>query len=258
MNRKAVILLLVFVMGIAVTMFFSSPFDQDRVKTDVRIYVASSLEPAVKARVDELRDQLPADPVVTSAGSQTVARQVANGMETGIVFLANTRWMDYLEERGLIIPGTHRVFLSNRLVLVGPPEKSTVKSIRDLRNHKIKLGLGNVTSVPAGIYARKTLESMGLWKDRKFTTVMFPNVRSVLSAVASGSLDAGIVYQTDLQREQSVQKIGTFPPQHVPSISYPGALVRGASDAAREWYSALTEPRSYSTYRRFGFTIAKP
>lgn len=59
--------------------------------------------------------------VVTSfAASSTLARQIERGAPADVFVSANTLWMDYLEKRGLLAPGTRRRVARNRLVLIAP------------------------------------------------------------------------------------------------------------------------------------------
>lgn len=255
MCKKYWLLLVLFVGTVLVIGVYT--VSSDKPSPTVSINVASSLEPVMKRQVERLGEELPGRVRLTSAGSQTVARQIANGKPADIVFLANVRWMDHLERNKRIRPDSRRVLLGNELVLIGPASDRTVSSIADLQEKSFKLGLGNVTSVPVGIYGRKTLESMGLRENHSYTTVMFPHVRAVLSAVSSGEIAAGIVYRTDLSREQNIRPIETFPDKHVPAIEYPIALVKESSPLARQWYDALVDESAYGTYREFGFEVSR-
>jgi molybdate transport system substrate-binding protein len=221
----------------------------------VRVDVAASLQPVVKELATQFEERLPGRARISSAGSQTVARQVVNGKETDLVFLANERWMDYVGQHDRLVPGTRRTLLGNRLVLIGPRSDTTIRSVGNLREFNGSLALGNVRAVPAGIYARKSLESMRLWDNRSFETVMFPHVRAVLSAVASGNVPAGIVYRTDLRRETGIRRIATLPEEHVPPIRYPIARVEGASKLSRDWYRAFLGDTAHETYSEYGFEV---
>lgn len=242
----------VVIAGIALVYWgFYSPASSDR----VHLAVSSSLGPVVTELSNRLGPELPGRPVVSTAGSQTVARRIAHGQSADVVFLANRRWMDYLDERGLLEPDSRRNLLRNHLVLVGAPGAAKIPSLRALSRQPVRLALGNVESVPAGIYARRTFESLGLWENASFTPVQFPHVRAVLSAVESGGIPYGVVYRTDRRRDGTARVLLSFPAEHTPDILYPVALVKDPSKRDRRWFQALLGRRARGVYREFGFEV---
>ncbi|MEE4219057.1 MAG: molybdate ABC transporter substrate-binding protein, partial [Xanthomonadales bacterium] len=62
------------------------------------------------------------------ASSSTLAKQIENGAPADIFISANKKWMDYLEEKGMIEKGARFDLLSNRIVLIVPAD-SAVKDI---------------------------------------------------------------------------------------------------------------------------------
>ncbi|MFB6356200.1 MAG: molybdate ABC transporter substrate-binding protein, partial [bacterium] len=130
----------------------------------VHIAVASSLTDVMKSAKSRFEKEAFPPAVVSSAGSQTVARQIARGQKADIVALASTRWMNYLENNDRLKPGSRELFLSNSLVLIGGPNQNREnESITLLQQANNRVAMGNPESVPAGVYGRKTLENMGLW-----------------------------------------------------------------------------------------------
>src|SRR5262245_13138499 len=62
------------------------------------------------------------------AASSDLAKQIDNVAPAAIFISADTKWMDYLAERKLIVPDSRRDLLGNRLVLIAPVDSSlTVK-----------------------------------------------------------------------------------------------------------------------------------
>ncbi len=57
------------------------------------------------------------------ASSGSLAKQIEQGAPADVYVSANPKWMKYLVDKGLIAPGTDRIFAFNQLVFVGP-EKS--------------------------------------------------------------------------------------------------------------------------------------
>lgn len=255
MNSKYTVIVLVLIVLPLSIWFFS---EKTTNSNPLRLAVSSSLFPVISSQVNHFKESLDGSPKVTSAGSQTVARQITHGLSADIVFLANVRWMNVLRRNDELNEDSIRKHLSNDLVVIATTNDTSITDLSDLKNNSIRVGLGNVTSVPVGVYARKTFQSMGVWKTKSFTPVMFPNVRSVLSAVASGELPGGIVYRSDLRREKSIRSVTTLPDTHVPKIEYPIALTRQAGQKAKRWYNKLISPEATKRYRQYGFDVIRP
>ncbi len=59
------------------------------------------------------------------------------------------------------------------------------------------IAIGEPQTVPAGKYAQQVLTHLGLYERLKPRFVLAKDVRQVLTYVATGNADAGIVYATD-------------------------------------------------------------
>ena len=54
--------------------------------------------------------------------SSVLARQIEAGAQADVFFSADTAWMDYLQSRNLIKPGSRKNLLGNSLVLIAPAQ----------------------------------------------------------------------------------------------------------------------------------------
>ena len=114
--------------------------------------------------------------------------------------------------------------------------------------------------MPAGIYARAALESLGQWAAIAPRLARAENVRAALLLVERGEAPLGIVYRTDAQATAGVKLLGSFPPGSYPPITYPFAVTHRAAGraAAPALLAFLAGPGAAGTWRRFGFTTAAP
>ncbi|WP_299392052.1 molybdate ABC transporter substrate-binding protein [Pelagibius sp.] len=199
-------------------------------------------------------------PVV--AASSTLARQIAQGAPADIYLSANVRWMDYLDEEALIDRRSRMTLLSNRLVLTAPSDSDLQVTLSPDAELAAKLGdgrlaIGDPAHVPAGIYAQRALEALGLWQDISGKLAQAANVRAALALVERGEALAGIVYETDAAISERVKVIDVFPAAVTPEISYPLAIVAGRdSPAVRRVYDFLQSGAATAIFRRHGFTVA--
>ena len=137
--------------------------------------------------------------------------------------------------------------LSNTLVIVG----EGIRSPRDLIGKRV--ALAEPSSVPAGIYAKHYLTTIGLWDAVAPNVVPTENVRAALAAVGSGNVDAAIVYKTDAKNRFAFE----VPREQGPRISYPFAILKNAEhrDGARRFLAYLRSKPALDVFRKHGFLV---
>src|SRR3954462_7014958 len=86
----------------------------------VTVFAAASLKNALDEVVFLHKKQTGVPAIVSYGASSALARQIDSGAPADLFISADLEWMDYLEKKGLLAPGTRRNLLGNRLVLVAP------------------------------------------------------------------------------------------------------------------------------------------
>ncbi len=202
---------------------------------DVQVFAAASLTDVLRD-ISRNYERTSGDRIVFNfAGSSTLQRQIEEGAPADIFISADEEKMNRLERQNLVDRGSRVSLLSNVLVIVGERDLLKAKSI----------ALAEPSSVPAGIYAREWLTKRGLWERVKSKVIPTENVRAALAAVEAGNADSAIVYRTDDPRGFAIAD--------GPPISYPFALTKSATPAARRFFAYLTSPAARAAFRRFGF-----
>src|SRR5262245_64430310 len=84
------------------------------------IFAAASLKNALDEVVVGFEKEKSTKVTVSYGASSALARQIESGAPADIFISADLDWMDYLEKKGLIAPGTRKDLLGNRLVLIAP------------------------------------------------------------------------------------------------------------------------------------------
>ncbi|HSM95009.1 MAG TPA: molybdate ABC transporter substrate-binding protein, partial [Rhizomicrobium sp.] len=169
-------------------------------------------------------------------------------------------WMDYLEKKALLAPGTRHTLLGNHLVLIAPAGwKVNVKIAPhfDLAGAlgNSRLALADPASVPAGKYAKAALTRLGAWDGVSGKLAVAENVRAALAYVARGETTLGIVYNTDAKIEPRVHVMGIFPDSSHAPILYPVALTRDAKPGAAGFETFLQSPAARAVFEKYGFTV---
>jgi molybdate transport system substrate-binding protein len=221
------------------------------------VWAASSLTDALP-KVAQAYEQTTGDGPIRLSFDATsrLAHQIEAGAPADLFLSADRRWMDHLEQKELIQPGTRTPLLGNRLVVVVPREAnrtpSRLEQLADTAYGRIALaGPG----VPAGRYAESALRSRGLWNAMQGRAVRGDNVRATLAWVARGEVDAGFVYASDARGEPEVRIALRVPDDLHPAIVYPAAVTAHASgpQRARAFLSFCQGDQAMRIFRKAGF-----
>jgi molybdate transport system substrate-binding protein len=194
--------------------------------------------------------------VVYSFGpSNDLQRQISAGAPADVFFSADTPKMDALEQAGLVKKADRSEFLSNVLVVVVPADSTTkITSAKDLAALP-RIALADPAAVPVGVYAKKWLESEGVWNQVASKVVPALDVRAALAAVASGSVSAGVVYATDAATSKGVRL--AFTVANGPPITYSVAALAGSkrSAEAQAFVKFLESNEAKTVFQKRGFRI---
>jgi len=224
----------------------------------ITVFAAASLTDALKDIAADYERGSGDQVVFNFAASGTLARQIESGAPADIFFAADEARADTLEKKGFFVRGSRKSLLGNTLVLVTTPDFARIHSPSDLTNVTVEhLAVGDVKTVPVGTYAKAYLERLGLWHALESKLIPCENVRAVLAAVASGNVDAGIVYKTDAAISKQVKVAFEIPAAETPGISYPLALVKAGPqpEAAQRFLAFLGRDEATAVFRRFGFIV---
>ena len=199
----------------------------------------------------------------TYASSGDLQTQIEGGLDADIFMSAALKQMDALCDEDLIDTDTRVDLLENKIVLI-VPEDSTLEitSFEDLKNLEdgVILAIGDPESVPAGQYAKESLETLGIWADVEDNLSLGTDVTAVLNQVAQGSAECGIVYATDAASIEGVKVIAEAPADSLATpVIYPVAVVKAStkSDAAKAFVDFLQTDEALAVFEKYGFTINK-
>jgi len=200
-------------------------------------------------------------PVKSSlAASSVLAKQIEAGAPADVFFSADLEWMDYLEQRKLLKPGSRHDVVGNRLVLIAPADSTVTVKLRKgvdllaLLGPQGKLATGDPDSVPVGKYAKAALEKLAAWDKISAQIVRAENVRAALAFVARGEAPLGIVYRTDGLAEKKVKIVAEFPADTHPPITYPIAVTTHGGADAQKFVDFVRSKASAEIFRKYGFT----
>ena len=195
------------------------------------------------------------------AASSTLANQIARGAPSDIFISANKSWMNFLEKQSAINISSKKPFLLNRIVLAAyeknwrPIEVLTKKTVNTLLSGG-RLSIGDPTHVPAGIYGKQALQTLGLWKIIQDRLAPAANVRAALAMVERNETPIGLIYRTDALNSKKVKIVFTFQNTSLNQIEYIMAIVQSKErPAVKAYYNFIMSPAVKHIYARFGFEL---
>ena len=251
----------------------------------VRVSAAVSLaEPLEQVAADFEQDT--GTPVeLNLAGSSTLAAQILAGAPVDVFVSADERQLDRVAAESLIDAETRVVLLSNRLAVVVPAggvaapaggaaaardpagmaasefQRIAIGDPADLLAPGFRrIAVGDPAGVPAGVYARSYLASLGLWDALAPRLVPTRSVRAALVVVEVGDADAGIVYRTDALSSDEVAVAFEVAEEEGPAIAYPAAVLADARNpaGAARFLAHLQRPAARDAFRKAGFIVPGP
>lgn len=229
---------------------------------ELRISAAASLTNVLQ-EIAVLQEKATGEkPVLNLAGSNVLARQIEEGAPADVFFSADEQTLEGLRKKSLLMDDTITRLLSNTLVVIVPASsRLELRKTADLLAAPIQhLALGDPVAVPAGVYARKWLESQKAWEPLQGKVVGLENVRSALAAVEGSNAEAGIVYRTDAAISKKVRIAFEVPAAESPAIVYPIAVCKDATEPAKAkaFLQLLQRQEVTAIFEKHGFTVVTP
>lgn len=231
--------------------------DEDT-KREITVSAAASLTEIMSELKPIFEEGYNTTLTVNLASSGTLQRQIEEGAPVDVFISASGEKMDVLMEKGFIDENTRENLLKNSLVLIVNNESGDkVKSLKDLSKSDVKVSIGEPGSVPAGRYAKESLEYYGYYDGIEGKLIFSKNVKQVLSYVEAGEVDAGIVYRSDavdLKNSVTAQEIESE--SHSP-IVYPGAVIKASvnKESAMDFMEFFQSGEVKAHAEKYGFEI---
>src|SRR5437870_8370132 len=167
---------------------------------EMTLSVAISMKEAIESLGRQFTQNRPGVMLRYNLGSSgELQKQIEAGAPVDVFISAAQRQMDELQQKGLIVPATRRMFARNVLVIVKPVDSTLdLSKPQDLLDPRMRrIVIGNPRTVPVGQYSEESLRTLGLWERLQPKLVLAENVRQALDYVSRGEVDAGFVYTTD-------------------------------------------------------------
>ncbi|CFQ18609.1 molybdate ABC transporter substrate-binding protein [Yersinia enterocolitica] len=236
-------------------------FSSSAMAADITVFAAASLTNALQDIAAQYKKEKQVDVVASYASSSTLARQIEQGAPADLFISADQQWMDYAIDKQQMVANTRYTLLGNELVLIAPKDSKITKVEIDKKTDWKKLleggrlAVGDPDHVPAGIYAKESLENLGAWATLAPEMARANNVRSAMALVERAEAPLGIVYGSDAIASDKVKVVGVFPEASHKPVEYPMAIVKGHENpTVTAFYDYLKSPAAAVIFEKYGFT----
>lgn len=225
----------------ALTLWQGAGFAAQAAQKEITVFAAASMTESLNKIAALYKKTEPDVKIIYNFDSSgTLKTQIQQGADCDIFISAAQKQMDQIditanpavntEKLDFIMDGTRFNLVANKVVLIVPKGAGAAKisGFADAATDKVSLvSLGN-SDVPAGQYAREIFTKLGLWEElNKQKKISFAgNVKEVLSQVAAGAVDCGVVYGTDAAASKEVAVVAEAPAGSHRPVVYPAAVLK--------------------------------
>jgi molybdate transport system substrate-binding protein len=222
----------------------------------VRVSAAASLREVLDDIANEFQKQTNTRVEVNFGASGQLAEQIRNGAPVDLFIAAAERDLDGVDD-----PATRTTVAENTLVLITPANAKWEGGFETLeRVHVKKIAMGQPKSVPAGEYAKRALDRLGIFDFLRDKIIYGAHVRQVLDYVSRGEVDAGFVYATDaLQAGDQVKVVARASEELTGPIRYVAAVAKHSRniDGARKFLDFVQSAPARELFTKRGFVIPR-
>ena len=229
----------------------SGPGSTPAVTGTVTVFAASSLKETFTSIAKRFEAAHPGTTVVLSfAASSALATQITSGAPADVFASASAKDMATLTSAGAATAPT--TFATNSLTVVVPSANpAQIAGLADLARAGVKVAQCQ-PAVPCGVLAAKVLATAGLTVT---PATLEPDVKSVLTKVRLGEVDAGLVYATDAVAAAGSVTAVPIPAGVNATTAYPIAALSHAANptGARAFVDAVVSAEGLAVLKAAGF-----
>lgn len=225
---------------------------------NLTISAAASLQESMEEIKVNFEKEHPNITLTLNYGSSgSLQKQIEQGAPSDLFISAGQTQMNSLEDENLILTDSKKDLLKNELVLI-TSSNNDITSISDLSTDKVMhIAMGEPTSVPAGSYAKESLNNLNLYDSLSSKLVFAKDVKEVLSWVSTQNAEVGFVYKSDTIGNNTVKIVEPISESYHSPIIYPIGIVKSTSNMedTKEFYNYLFTEECQKIFEKYGYSI---
>lgn len=224
---------------------------------ELTVAAASDLTPAFEELGREFEATHKIKVIFVFGSTGMLTRQLENGAPMDLFAAANVSYVDQLEQKGLIIPGTKAIYARGRITLWTPSDSNLrLEGVADLARPEVtRIAIANPDHAPYGLAARQALESAGIWERVKPKLVYADNIRQTLQYAETGNVEVAIVA---LSLSTQTKGRWTLIPEELHQPLDQGVAIMKTTKnepGARAFADFIRGPQGQAIMQKYGFTF---
>ncbi len=231
------------------------------------VAIASSLSDVMTEVKTKFNEQYPDIKIqFNQAASGVLAQQINQQAPIDVFASADVETIQKLVDQQKIQAEKVHIFAQNQLVLAQLKDSEIeIQSLEDLTHSAIrKVAMGNPKTVPAGKYAQNALQNINgknLYQqliDRQ-KIVFAENVRQILTYLENREVEAGFIYQTDLNQAPELKSIFVLDTKLTGEILYAIAPIMSSPNQgdAQSLIDFILSDQGETILQKYGFLTAR-
>ncbi len=226
-------------------------------KPEVRVAAAANLTEVFQKAGPEFEAESGIHPVFSFGSTGQLARQIENSAPFDLIAAADSRHVDELQKKGLLLQGTRAPYAEGVLALWIPPgSRARAGSLAGLASPEVRvIAVAKPDLAPYGQASVQALRRSGIWERVESKIVYAENISMARQYGSSGNADAVFTAYSLVFRDRG--SILTVPQNLYDPIRQELAIVAGAanSEAARRFATFLTAGKGRDILRSYGYRL---
>ncbi|MDD3270097.1 MAG: molybdate ABC transporter substrate-binding protein [Syntrophomonadaceae bacterium] len=216
----------------------------------LNLYVAAGMKKPMDQIIKTFEEETKAKVAVNYGPSGGLYAQIEQGQPCDLYYSADWIYIDKTEQAGKLEEG--KKFLKDNIVLVvSKTGKSKVAKMEDLGNEGVSAVIAD-PQAPAGAYAKKAIESLGLWdKVSPNIKAMPTTVNQVAIMVKEDQVDAGLIYSS-VANGNELDTVQVIDEKYTGDIIFGFGVIKGGNTEMAKAF-AEHSVKNVSVFEQYGW-----
>jgi molybdate transport system substrate-binding protein len=228
----------------------------------VTVLVASSMTAVISEISREYSREKSIDLNAVFEAPYELVNKIEDGDPADVIIVSDKKWLDSLQEQGMIAPNSRVKIAENRLSLVAAKnfkldtKSQQLEQILDYIHSRALMVMADQTTTTLGERTEEVLRNVNKWDMFKNFVVLAPTSAKTVDLIIK-SQTAGIIYSTDARLyNNNLQYIGDIPEKLHKPVEYYAAVVLGNNmRESRKFLTYLSSPSAQKILENAGFML---